>query len=79
MSTVANSKAKEKKDRPPRPRLANSSVVVADEDAPDDQHASSMEDLKNMQDTIQKTIYTRFDLLDEKFASLQSSHNSMAT
>ncbi|KAJ8015326.1 hypothetical protein DPEC_G00024960 [Dallia pectoralis] len=38
-----------------------------------------MEDLKNIQDTILKTIHTRFDLLDEKFTSLQSSHNSLAT
>ncbi|KAJ8009667.1 hypothetical protein DPEC_G00093560 [Dallia pectoralis] len=79
MSTSANVKAKEKKVRPPRLRLASGSAVVASEDAPGDQHASSMEDLNNMWDTILKTINTRFDLLDEKFTSVQSSHNSLAT
>ena len=72
MSTTTNSKAKEKKDKP-RTRLANNSVVMASEDVPGDQHAFSMEGLKNMQDMILKTINTLFDLLDEKFAPLQSS------
>lgn len=78
MSTNANSKVKEKKDKPLKPRLA-SSLVMASEDIPVDQHVSSMEDLKNMQDTVLKTINTWFDLLDEKFTSLQSSHNSLVT
>lgn len=79
MSTTANSKSKEKKDKPLKPRLASSSVVMAREDILVDQHVSSMEDLKNMQDTILKTINTRFDQLDEKFTSLQSSHNNLVT
>lgn len=49
---------------------------MASEDVPGDQHASSMKDMHHM---ILKTINTRFDLLDEKFASLQSSHNSLVT
>lgn len=71
-------KSKEKKERSKSNllKLASSSVAMANDP---DEHAPSLEALQNMQDTILETINTRFDLVDEKLGSLQSSHNTLVT
>lgn len=69
----------ERKERPKTnlPRPASSVTAASDTDAePQQVPVTQMEEaLKNMQDTILGTINTRFDLLEVKFESLQSSHN----